>query len=80
MNQIDIREARIRFSDKLAAKIIPISPVLGGAMALARAEWSTVKGEQGYVPCEHCPYASKSHHEASLHARFHRLIINYKAN
>ena len=70
MNSTEIKIARIRFSDKLAIIAPTIEPIISGAMALARAEWST-STEQAYVPCEYCPYVSKSHHEASLHARFH---------
>ena len=38
------------------------------AVVLARAEW---RDAGKLVPCFHCPYISLSHHEASLHARFH---------
>lgn len=70
MNQTDTRTARIRFSDKLAAMLVYEGPITL-AIALARVEWSTAESGGAYVPCEWCPYASKSHHEASLHALFH---------
>ena len=70
MNQTDNRAARVRFSNALAIRLSQTGPI-PLAMALARAEWSSAKTGYAYIPCEYCPYASKSHHEASLHARLH---------
>lgn len=67
INQIDTREARVRFSNAFAAQMAS-SGALGLAIINARVEqWH---GE-GYIPCNKCRYASKSFHEVSLHKLLH---------
>lgn len=64
----EIRQARKRFSDRLASMLSLTGPI-PLAIALARVEWTAKVSK--YIPCNHCPYVSKSFHESSLHGRLH---------
>ena len=63
------------FSDEFASKIASTGPI-GNALHLARAEAYKIRGNKNNmsITCPHCPYESKSYHEASLHARLHPRI------